>query len=61
MIDWARVTDLRSEVEEEDFDEIVALFLEEVAEVTGRLAAGPPRAPAGGYAFPERQHHEPRL
>lgn len=41
MIDWARVANLRNEVGEEDFDEIVALFLEEVAEVTGRLAADP--------------------
>ena len=37
MIDWQRVTDLKAEVGSEDFDEIVPIFLEEVAEVTERL------------------------
>lgn len=35
MIDWERVNALRDEVGEEDFDEVVELFLEEVdAEIT---------------------------
>ena len=29
MIDWSRVYELQDEIGEEDFDEIVALFLEE--------------------------------
>lgn len=37
MIDWHRVRELRSEVGAEDFDEVAALFLEEVAEVVTRL------------------------
>ena len=32
MIDWARVSELRDEVGEGDFDEVVELFLEEVDE-----------------------------
>jgi HPt (histidine-containing phosphotransfer) domain-containing protein len=38
MIDWDRVAQLRDEVGPDDFAEVVELFLEEVAEVTGRLA-----------------------
>lgn len=38
MIDWHRVNELRSEVGEEDFPEIVTVFLEEVDEVIGRLS-----------------------
>lgn len=40
MIDWGQVTRLRDEVGAEDFDDIVALFIEEVEEVTARLASG---------------------
>lgn len=40
MIDWDRVAQLREEVGQEDFAEVVDLFLEEVDEVTARLAAG---------------------
>ena len=40
MIDWDRVAQLRDEVGPDDFAEVVELFLEEVEEVTGRLAAG---------------------
>lgn len=32
MIDWVRVNELREEVGEEDFDEVVTLFLSEVEE-----------------------------
>tara|TARA_R110002110_G_scaffold68424_13_gene185154 strand:+ start:2139 stop:2471 length:333 start_codon:yes stop_codon:yes gene_type:complete len=38
MIDWQRVNELRDEVGAEDFEEVVDLFLEEVEEVTDRLA-----------------------
>jgi HPt (histidine-containing phosphotransfer) domain-containing protein len=41
MIDWERVTQLRDEVGAEDFAEVVELFLEEVEEVTERLAHSP--------------------
>ncbi len=37
MIDWSRVAGLRDDVGEEDFDEVVELFLEEVDEVITRL------------------------
>ena len=41
MIDWQRMAELRDEVGEEEFEEVVALFLEEVAEVIERLKAAP--------------------
>lgn len=41
MINWQRVNELRDEVGAEDFDEVVELFLEEVEEVTNRLASMP--------------------
>ena len=37
MIDWDRVTELKAEVGEEDFAEVVALFLDEVAEELATL------------------------
>jgi histidine phosphotransfer protein HptB len=37
MIDWDRVTELRAEVGEDDFAEVVLLFLEEADEVADRL------------------------
>lgn len=40
MIDWSRVRELREEVGEEDFVEVLDLFLEEVEEVLDRLAPG---------------------
>ena len=39
MIDWQRVNTLRKEIGEEDFEEIVPLFIEEVSEITDGLAA----------------------
>lgn len=45
MIDWARVKELRGEVGEEDFDEVVEIFLEEVDEVIGRMKGGLSQAP----------------
>ena len=41
MIDWGRVSDLRSEIGPDDFDEVVALFLEEADEVIAQLADNP--------------------
>ena len=41
MIDWDRVDDLREEIGEEDFGEVVELFLEEVEEVVERLTNAP--------------------
>jgi HPt (histidine-containing phosphotransfer) domain-containing protein len=41
MISWDRVHELRDEVGEEDFAEVVSLFLEEVDEVMCRLQADP--------------------
>jgi len=40
MIDWARVNELRDEVGEEDFDEVVELFIDEVQQVIDRLKNG---------------------
>lgn len=41
MIDWDRVAQLREEVGPDAFAEVIELFLEEVEEVTRRLAAAP--------------------
>tara|TARA_R110002095_G_scaffold11716_1_gene16229 strand:+ start:989 stop:1345 length:357 start_codon:yes stop_codon:yes gene_type:complete len=41
LIDWERVKVLRDEVGAEDFDEVVALFMDEMEEVTKRLATSP--------------------
>ncbi|MBN2907327.1 MAG: Hpt domain-containing protein [Rhodobacteraceae bacterium] len=41
MIDWARVEELRNEVGEDAYDEVLELFLEEVDEVMDRLRAAP--------------------
>lgn len=40
MIDWVRVADLRSEVGEDSFAEVIELFLEETDEVAARLRRG---------------------
>lgn len=40
MIHWARVLELRDEIGEDDFGEVVDLFLEEVEEVIDRLRQG---------------------
>jgi histidine phosphotransfer protein HptB len=37
MIDWTRVKDLRSEIGEEDFLEVLEMFLEETDEVVAHL------------------------
>lgn len=41
MIDWTRVEDLKSEIGEDDFLEVVEMFLEEADEVVTHLE-GPP-------------------
>ena len=41
MIDWSRITDLNSEIGEDDFLEVVEMFLEEADEVAAQLL-GPP-------------------
>ena len=48
MIDWARLDELQQEVGADAFDEIVAVFLDEVDEVIDRLATSP--APANLHA-----------
>lgn len=44
MIDWDRVAELRNDMGEEDFVEVVQLFLAEVQEVADRLRTSPDRA-----------------
>ena len=41
MISWERVNELRDEVGQDDFLEVVEIFLEEVDEVMERLKASP--------------------
>lgn len=41
MIDWVRVNELRDEIGEEGFAEVVELFLDEVEEVVVRLGRAP--------------------
>lgn len=43
MIDWARVEELRAEIGDEGFAEVVDLFLDEVEEVVMRLRASKDR------------------
>ncbi|NNJ68390.1 MAG: Hpt domain-containing protein [Boseongicola sp.] len=38
MIDWNRIEELKSEVGEDDFAEVVEMFFEEVAEALERLS-----------------------
>ncbi|WP_322867234.1 hypothetical protein U5922_014250 [Aquicoccus sp. G2-2] len=40
MIDWRKVTELRDEIGEEDFAEVVDLFLAEIDEAIGQLCRG---------------------
>lgn len=41
MISWERVNELREDVGDDDFDEVVEIFLEEVEEVIDRLRQSP--------------------
>jgi histidine phosphotransfer protein HptB len=47
MIDWTRVSDLRSEIGDDSFAEVIDLFLEETDEVIARLAKGDSRISVG--------------
>jgi histidine phosphotransfer protein HptB len=38
MIAWDRVNELRSEIGDDDFDEVVVMFLEEADEVIARIS-----------------------
>ena len=40
MIDWNRVSELRSEVGEDDFDEVLVMFFDELADVLENLGTG---------------------
>lgn len=40
MIMWQRIAQLKEEIGEDDFDEVVTLFLEEVEEVIARMQQG---------------------
>ncbi len=40
MIDWDRIKELRTEIGEEDFREVVEIFLEEVEDGISRLKSG---------------------
>ena len=41
MIDWTRVNELRNEIGDDGFSEVVELFLDEVEEVIARLENAP--------------------
>lgn len=41
MIDWQRVISLRDEIGEEDFAEIVPIFIEEATEITEKIRNSP--------------------
>ena len=41
MIDWERIAELRDEIGDEDFGEVVELFLDEVEESLTRLRTAP--------------------
>ena len=47
MIDWERVSDLRSEIGDEGFAEVEEIFLEETDDVIARLSAGPSEVQIG--------------
>lgn len=41
MIDWLRMSELREEIGQDGFDEVVDVFLEEAEEVVARLLQAP--------------------
>lgn len=51
MINWERVEQLRQEIGDDGFGEVVALFLEEADEAVARLSAGTAAALAGDLHF----------
>jgi HPt (histidine-containing phosphotransfer) domain-containing protein len=52
LIDWARVRELRHEIGEEGFEEVVGLFLDEADETVARLSAE-----GGGKKFASDLHY----
>ena len=44
MIEWARLNELRSEIGEDDLDDVVQIFLEEADEVVARIGGGLPES-----------------
>lgn len=40
MVDWVRVRELRDEIGEENFPEVIELFLDEVEQVLAQLGSG---------------------
>ncbi len=55
LIDWARVRDLRDEIGEDSFAEVVELFLDEVEQVLARLS-GPGGMEADAAALADDLH-----
>lgn len=51
MIDWSRVEELRRDFGEDDFAEIVVLFLSEVQERLAMMATQPSSEPSEDYHF----------
>ena len=51
MIDWDRLTELKAEIGEEDFQEVAAIFVEELTEMLSRLAAAPETATGADFHF----------
>jgi HPt (histidine-containing phosphotransfer) domain-containing protein len=51
MIDWTRLNGLRSDIGEEDFADVVFLFVAEITEHLDRLAADPASATAADFHF----------
>lgn len=51
MIDWARVAELRGEIGEEGFAEVVEIFLEESGEAAAALGAAPEEELEGAMHF----------
>ncbi len=51
MIDWARLTELKDEIGEEDFLEVAEIFVEELSEVMERLEADPSAATQSDFHF----------
>lgn len=51
MIDWSRVDELRNDLGAEDFEEITALFLEEVEGRLDCLKSGKSEGPADDFHF----------
>ena len=62
MIDWKRVSELREEVGEENFDEVIDLFLFEVEDELARLTGCHATATlAARAALSQGERLEPRI